>query len=199
MNHHTPDLNDLIGSRICHDLISPLGAISNGLELLAMTTKLEGPEVALITDSVDNANARIRFFRIAFGAASEGQMSGEAEVRSLLADMVRGGRVSLDWQAGGDQPRQIVKLVFLLIQCFETAMPWGGKITIASNASEWLIQGTGDRLQVDPDIWQVLARPADGAGLDAAKVHFALAPIAAAAIGRRLIFESTETTAKVRF
>ena len=59
------NLAALIGSRICHDLISPIGAINNGLELLGMTGSSEGPELQLITDSVGSATARIRFFRIA--------------------------------------------------------------------------------------------------------------------------------------
>ncbi len=199
MNQPALDLNDLIGSRICHDLISPLGAISNGLELLAMSADMTGPEVSLICESVDNANARIRFFRIAFGAASASQMTGEREIRSILSDMARGGRVVLDWQPTGDQPRRQVKLVFLLIQCFETAMPWGGNITISNIGDEWAVHGTADRMQVEPDLWQVLARPTDAAGLDAAKVHFALAPIAAEHINRQLILESADNSARVRF
>lgn len=58
------DLNyaALIGSRICHDLISPIGAINNGLELIEMSAPSLGPEMALISDSVTSASARIRFF-----------------------------------------------------------------------------------------------------------------------------------------
>ena len=66
------DLAALISSRICHDLISPIGAINNGLELLGMSGQsLDTPEMSLINESVQNASARIRFFRIAYGAASE--------------------------------------------------------------------------------------------------------------------------------
>jgi len=72
-------LNDLIGSRICHDLISPLGAIGNGVELLTMSGTSTAPEISLIAESVENANARIRFFRIAFGAASGLSQIGNAE------------------------------------------------------------------------------------------------------------------------
>ncbi|HMS96693.1 MAG TPA: histidine phosphotransferase, partial [Tabrizicola sp.] len=61
-----PDLAALIASRICHDLISPLGAIGNGVELLAM--ERAGPELDLLSESVAHANARIRLFRISFGA-----------------------------------------------------------------------------------------------------------------------------------
>ena len=78
-----PDLAALIGSRICHDLISPIGAIGNGLELLSMSGA-GGPEVALISDSVANANARIRFFRIAFGHASPEQGTSRSEILSIL-------------------------------------------------------------------------------------------------------------------
>lgn len=58
------DLPALIGSRICHDLISPIGAINNGLELLNMagTGAAPGPELELIGQSVESASARIRFF-----------------------------------------------------------------------------------------------------------------------------------------
>lgn len=59
------DLNlaALIGSRICHDLISPIGAINNGLELLGMSgNRMEGPEIDLIGQSVQNASARASAF-----------------------------------------------------------------------------------------------------------------------------------------
>ena len=64
-----PDLAALIGSRICHDLISPIGAIGNGVELMMMDGTAKTPELALIAESVANANARIRYFRVAFGSA----------------------------------------------------------------------------------------------------------------------------------
>ena len=76
------DLSALLGSRICHDLISPLGAIANGVELLQMSGAAASPEVALIAESVANANARIRFFRVAYGIASAGQRVGR-RVRAI--------------------------------------------------------------------------------------------------------------------
>ena len=63
MGQSNINLAALIGSRICHDLISPIGAINNGLELLGMSDAREGPELELISESVGNASARIRFFR----------------------------------------------------------------------------------------------------------------------------------------
>ncbi|MEP3017383.1 MAG: histidine phosphotransferase, partial [Tateyamaria sp.] len=60
MGQSNVNLGALIGSRICHDLISPIGAINNGLELLGMSNEREGPELDLISESVGNASARIR-------------------------------------------------------------------------------------------------------------------------------------------
>lgn len=199
MTRTAQELTDLIGSRICHDLISPMGAISNGLELLAMSAASRGPEVNLITESVENANARIRFFRIAFGGAQAEQSCGEAEIRAILRDVWHGGRLVIDWQARGEQTRREVKLAFLVLQCFETAMPWGGHVAVSCLGGEWAIHGTADKMQIDPDLWQVLSAPADLDGLAASKVQFALAPLAAQAIGRRLTVESAETSARVRF
>ena len=54
-----------LASRICHDLTSPLGAIANGLELLTLSDAQRTPELDLIAESVESANARLRFFRLA--------------------------------------------------------------------------------------------------------------------------------------
>ena len=81
------DLAALVSSRICNDLIYPIGAINNGLELLNMFGLVhDGPEIQLIGNSVKSASTRIQFFRIAFGAASE-DVIGQTEVVSILGDM----------------------------------------------------------------------------------------------------------------
>ena len=70
-------LASLIGSRICHDLISPIGAIHNGLELISLSGAVQHEaEISLITQSCQNAASRIKFFRVAFGVSgSDRQLS----------------------------------------------------------------------------------------------------------------------------
>lgn len=189
----------MVGSRICHDLISPLGAISNGVELLAMSGGAPGPEMNLISESVENANARIRFFRVAYGSAAAQQKIGLSEIKSILGAMSREGRFVVDWQPQVDLPRRQVKLAFLLLQCFETAMPWGGHVSVSLIGDQWAILGEASKLKLDPDLWETLSRDPDPDSLDAAHVHFALAPLAASAIGRKLTLESSETSIRVRF
>jgi histidine phosphotransferase ChpT len=170
-----PDLAALLGSRICHDLISPIGAIGNGVELLMMGGSAQGPEMALIADSVANATARIRFFRVAFGIASADQRMARAEIASIMADMTRGGRVTIDWAGPTDVARREAKLLFLLVMCMESALPFGGRIAI-SHDDRWVMTATSPKLKIDTALWDVLLHPADAQGLTPAQVHFALVP-----------------------
>lgn len=199
MTQPKAQIADLIGSRICHDLISPLGAISNGLELLSMTPGMTGPEMELISDSVENANARIRFFRIAFGAASEGQKTSRKEIDTILTALTANSRFAVEWAPSDDIERPLVKLAFLLIQCFETAMAWGGHVKVSALGTQWAIHGTADRMNVDPDLWHRLSRPTDLTDLPPSAVQFALAPACAEEWDRNLIVESGKNSIRVRF
>lgn len=179
-------LNDLIGSRICHDLISPLGAIGNGVELLTMSNASAAPEIALISDSIDSANARIRFFRVAFGAAS-GASIGNSEVRGILRDMYRGSRAHVDWRIDEDLPRTEVKLAFLLIACLESALPWGGYIkAVRTDADGWTLTASDGRQKIDEALWALLTQPDTQAQVTASDVHFALVAPTARRLERRI-------------
>lgn len=174
MTENAAELNALIGSRICHDLISPLGAIGNGVELLSMSGMTDAPEFTLISESVENANARIRFFRIAFGAASADSKIGTVEVMRVLADLYRGNRIRVDWRIGEDMMRAEVKLAFLIIQCFESAFPWGGKVAVTRIGDTWSIFGNAERAKVEEPLWDLIANPQAPAEVNASNVHFAL-------------------------
>ena len=178
------DLNALLGSRICHDLISPLGAIGNGIELLSMSGITAAPEIELITESVENANARIRFFRVAFGSASAGQILAKAEISAILADMAKGGRLEIDWQPQDAVERPLAKLLFLLLQCVETALPWGGRVLVSQTDERWHIHAKAERTKTDPALWNMLGSGGAPDDVSSANVHFALVADAAQRAGR---------------
>jgi histidine phosphotransferase ChpT len=194
-----PDLAALIAARICHDLISPIGAIGNGVELMAMEAKGVAPELALISESVANANARIRFFRISFGSANGDQRIARSEVVSLLADLGRGGRLSYDWQSASDLSRREVRLAFLLLQCVETALAFGGKIAVVQDEGSWSIHAEAGRLKIDLALWEVLTEPRAPAEIGSGQVHFALVPTELARQGRRLVTEIGQTSIRLAF
>ena len=195
MSDRLPDFAALIGSRICHDLISPLGAIGNGVELLSMSGAGGGPELALIADSVANANARIRFFRIAYGAAA-GEVT-EAEIRSILTGMAEGGRVAIDWRIAGPVSRARAKLAFLALQCLETALPFGGKIAVAAADAVWEARAEGARLTVDAVLWANLSAAASDPAIAPAQLQFALLPVEAGPGG--IDWRQTGDSVTIRF
>lgn len=182
------NLAALVGSRICHDLISPVGAINNGLELLGMAGSMSGPELELISDSVANANARIRFFRVAFGAAGEQQM-GRAEVVSVLNDVSKAGRVTYQWAPLEGATRSEVRLALLSALCLETALPYGGTIKIFCADGKWTVMGEGAKLNVDDELWARVSGGNSNAEITPALVQFALLPEAAREADRTVRLE----------
>ncbi len=194
----TPNLAALIGSRICHDLISPVGAINNGLELLAMSGAMAGPELELISDSVLNANARIRFFRVAFGAAGDQQM-GRAEIVSVLDDISKAGRMKYQWTLTEGSSRNDVRMAFLAALCLETALPYGGLITMTYEGGKWTVTGEGRKINVESPLWGHLDGSDASASLTPAQVQFGLLPSAAQEADRKIGFDQTEEKITVWF
>lgn len=181
------DLTALLGSRICHDLISPLGAIGNGVELLTMSGVARGPEISLIAESIENANARIRLFRLAFGAALPGQVVGRAEISEILGGLARGGRMTVAWQVEVPVDRAEAKLAFLCLQCLDSAMPWGGRIGVSrSSQGVWTVTGESTKLREIDGLWAIFEAGEAEPQLAAADIQFALAPLWAAQIGMDL-------------
>lgn len=172
-------LASLIGSRICHDLISPVGAIQNGLELLSLDGGLKGPEMMLISDSVAAASAKIRFMRIAFGVAGSGQKIGRREVAAILDDMSRSGRITYDWTPQGDFLRTDIQEVFLALLCMESGMPQGGTISVTRPDDAdigWEVSGPATTARPDPALWEALTGSGEEAAIMPAHVQFALLP-----------------------
>ncbi len=179
-----PDLVALVGSRIAHDLNNPVGAIANGVELLALTAPSEGPELALIGESVTNARRRIKRFRIAFGAAPFGAVVSSGDIADLVAPGPDGRRFSVHWPVDGDLPRHEAKLVLLALMCLESALPWGGEARVGGAPGGWQIDTQADRMRVEPAHWRMLAGGAIPADLAPGAVHFALLAREAARLGR---------------
>ncbi len=176
---HDTNIAELIGSRICHDLISPIGAINNGLELIEMSIPSGGPEMALISHSASNASARIRFFRIAFGATGS-QLVGRQEVASILKDVYSDTRLTVNWGPVDGLPRNIVRMTFLALLCLETGMPYGGRIEIEQDGEQIVLCGHADKLKIDTTLWDMIKGDPREEKLHAAQVQFCLLPQIAA-------------------
>lgn len=180
------DLAALVASRICHDLVNPLGAVAAGLELLEAVGQGGSEEHALAVESLAGALGRLRFLRIAFGQAAPGATLARREIAEALAGVYGRGRLSVVWQPLAERARCEVRLALLGLMCLETALPRGGQVTIgdaAGAAAGWRLLAEGPRLQAGGPLWESLET--GPAAPTAREVPFALFAAAAAATGRR--------------
>jgi histidine phosphotransferase ChpT len=169
-----PDLVALLGSRLCHDLVSPMGAIHNGLELLEETGNTNGDEMALIRQSLDAALARIAFFRLAFGKAVGAKPVAERELRDVIGAMYRASRTTVVWRDNEDRPRAEIRLACLALLCIEVAIPWGATVEVTRNPNAWVFHVDAKRLKIDAPLWQGLGRGTVPSDLKGSEVQFGI-------------------------
>ena len=197
MYNGSQELTALISSRICHDLASPLGAIANGLELLELTGLGDTPEVTLLSDSVNSATARIEFFRIAYGPASPDTLISSSIIQKTLVKNFAERKISIKWAPTSDCPRPIAKLLFLLIQAAETALPYGGEIEISQTVSGWKIVCNARETRVNPHPWDHLTTDENLDPLQSSHVQFALARLQAADLNVAVSYQDTPDTLSI--
>lgn len=198
------ELASLVAARLCHDLVSPLGAIGNGVELLEMSGDFPGiassPELTLISESIGAARARVRFYRAAFGHSPADQRIGVAEIAQLTQDFTAGSRLRIDIDGHGDLSRPEARMLLLAVLCFDSAMPWGGRVLVCRTAGGWRLVGEASRMRVQRELWQWLDER-DGAPQlpSPAEVHFPLIAAVAASAGRAMTWELDDTGAEISF
>lgn len=182
----------LIGSRICHDLISPIGAINNGMELLELSGAARGPEIDLIAQSCANASARIRLFRVAFGSASDEQQINAREMADILNAYSADIRAKMAWGVTESLSRRDSQIACLALLCLETALPQGGEIKVTQTGSQLDFVAIGPRTSTAGDHWAGLTNIGTQAEVIPAHVQFVLLPIMAHAAGRTITLDSSD-------
>ena len=151
------DLAAYLCSRVCHDVISPVGAITNGLEVLEEDAEMRGFAMDLIRKSAAQASAKLQFARLAFGAAGSAGAEidladAEAVARGLLAD----SKVELAWEGpGAVMAKDKVKLLLNLLLTAQQAIPRGGSILVTisgeHSAPSFSLRASGEGARVPAD------------------------------------------------
>ena len=161
------ELAGLVSARLCHDLISPIGAISNGVELMSLSQP-SSSESQLITDSVETAKNRVKFFRLAFGVAPlEGRV--ELDELSRVAPFQLNHRIAITWQAETkDLPRNEAQGILLALMCLEKCLPRGGDILVRVGTAWADLSARGDKVEGDGAGWKAF----DGADVSHSDVQF---------------------------
>jgi histidine phosphotransferase ChpT len=198
------DLAALISSRICHDVISPVGAINNGLEVLEDENDEDMRKIAmeLVKKSARQASSKLQFCRLAFGAAgSAGAEIDTGDAESVARGFVEGDKVTLEWQA----PRQLlpknrVKLLLNLMMIAANAIPRGGRITFVLSANAagpvFTINCQGLNARLPPQVLDLL-QGQSATGIDSHTIQPYYTGLVAVAAGMSLNVTSQGDTVRI--
>jgi histidine phosphotransferase ChpT len=193
------DLAALLCSRVCHDVISPVGAIVNGLEVLEdeQDAEMRSFALELIKKSARTASARLQFCRLAFGAAGSAGAAidtGDAEqvARGLLCDE----RTKLEWHATRVlMPKNKVKLALNLCLIAAAAIPRGGVIRVTvigeGEATALTVEASGTNARVAGHVPALLAGKPDTGSVDAHGIQAYYTGLVARACGMKLALTSS--------
>lgn len=192
---HAPDLSQILCARMCHDLVSPIGAIRNGLELLQLTGQADTPEMELIQQSVEDAAARIALFRLAFGNYNLEDQTAPDDAQRILAESLADMRLKVIWSVTRVIPRAEAKLSILLSLCAKTCLPWGGRIEVTD--APLTVQAVG-KTKMDAEIWSLL-QPGSTRDCRPRDVHFVLARDLAQDLGGEVYVTRTDDGVALTF
>jgi histidine phosphotransferase ChpT len=192
------DLAALVSSRICHDVINPVAAIANGLEMLGEEPDDDMREAAmdLIRKSASQASAKLQFARLAFGAA--GSAGAEIDLRDaekVARDFVQtSGKHEVVWQGPAvTLPKNKVKLLLNLVALGVVALPRGGTVNVdiagAPPNVSFTVVAKGTAARLNEQVKALLLSGGNGVEVDAHSIQPYYARRVAAAAGLTLTAE----------
>lgn len=127
---------ELLCSRLCHDLVSPIGAINNGVELIEeMGAEVAEDAMGLIAHSAGQASRRLHLFRMAYGMAGDSGTVRFAQIRETAAAWLAGSKIGLTWtegrpEPGGAERSGVAKILLNMVMLAEETLPYGGTIAV---------------------------------------------------------------------
>ncbi len=186
------ELAGIVCARICHDLVSPVGAVVNGADLIdELGTADAADELAMVAQSARRAAALLKFHRLAFGAVGDRDATlARGRLRERVEDVLAGPRVQLGWSApeGPAVALPVARLICLMLLAGRAMLGMSGALKVVLPASGALpvavmAEGAKTRAHVDQRRW-LAGEP--GPAPESRQVEFALIGPAAAAAGARI-------------
>lgn len=154
-------LSALLSSRVCHDLINPVGAIGSGLDVLDdpdMDESMRSAALDLIRSGAVKALALLSYARLAYGAAGGfGAEISMDDARDALKGLYDTLKPELVWEmAGSMAPKENVKTILILANAAADCVPRGGIVTIAGDVNAFTITAVGKRIYLQDDLVKAL-------------------------------------------
>ena len=153
----------------------------------------------MLSDTVATAQARLVLLRLAFGPADPGASVAGAEIAQALTRDPPAARLAVAWEATGPLPRLEARAALLALMCAASGCGAQGRITVTRDASGWTIGAEAPRPVALPAFWPVAQGAPPPDDLAPRMVHFALLPLALAALGRRLDHDGPPEAFRLRF
>jgi len=188
---------ELLNARLCHELVSPVGAINNGIELLDD----DDPEfvrdaIKLIGQSARKAGQRLQFYRFAYGTSTSSSGSAVGNGRDLAAGLLEGSKVRCDWSPEaatlpGDWQRLACNMLVLAVE----ALPRGGTVLVRplrEGASGIEVAAEGESVNLSPEMRAALDRSATVEELTSRTVHAYFTAQLAVQLGAALTLAEAE-------
>lgn len=194
-------LSALLCARICHDLISPVGALGTAIEILDDPDNVEMHEDALnlVRMSSRQASAKLKFLRLAFGASGSAPgVIPTADVTQLSNNMFADSKPDLVWNIDSDgidkdHARILLNLIMLAVQ----AAPRGGTVTISrhgqTDGAEFVLVSEGPKVRLNPAVEKAISGKAPEDGFDGRSIQPLYASLLTRDIGGTIAASADET------
>jgi len=158
------EFSALLCSRLCHDLISPVGAIANGLEILVdeEDDMMREEVMKLLAQSAEVTSARLKFYRLSFGSAGGfGEKVPLREAESAIKGLYAGGNINLSWQSdvGGldkDAMKLMLNMVLLAGECLIRGGDMSIEIAAQDTTTQVMVTIQGDKIIFQESIRNIL-------------------------------------------
>ena len=197
------DLAAMLCSRLCHDMLSPVGALNNGLELLAMEDdpEMRKSVIALLEQSATTSTNKLKFFRLAFGAAGGfGDRVDVSEPKALINALGEAkNNVDIHWAIeAGNLAKPAVKVLLNFAQIALDALVRGGTLDIGAEVRdgncEIVVRATGSKIGFDDNIGKALDGSLDRAELSSRTAAAHMIHLLAEGAGGGLQYARTDET-----
>jgi histidine phosphotransferase ChpT len=189
---------ELLFSRMCHDLVGPVGAAVNGVELLEeFGGEMADEAITLLGSSARVASRRLRVYRVAYGMAAGAAISSLGDLRSLITEFLDGGKITLEWP-DNKMPavhvgRNAIKCILNMSICAAETLPRGGALHVGveQTGADMVVtmQAKGQGARLAEGVAEAMGLNVSSERLDPRTVHSYFTAIIGKNFGGGLKFE----------
>jgi len=194
---------ELLTSRICHDLVSPVGAVANGIEFMR-DMGADGLEdsIELIEHSAKQASVRLQLFRICYGAGGSEKLISAKAIYEAFINFMDKKKFALEWDLLNHVPDELpdgfFKIILNALIFIHDGLPKGGTLTVTSDGNDMVIEGRGDMIRLREGCAAALLGKAQIEDIDPKSIHGYVTYYFAQAFGIAIHFEEREDGLSIR-